>query len=85
MVKPITTKWQDALDMVSECKVVRKPQLVGTELLFLMEDPVGQKFLLQVRSKAIPGLSGNILTLAAGFEVIALELEAGDRYGDLVF
>ena len=79
--------WEDAIGMVSDCKVVAKPQVIknGTEIQFLLEDPAGQKWALQIIAKATPALSGNIMTLVATFEINAIELQPGDKFGDHTF
>ena len=86
MAKKITSTWQEALDLLSDCWVIRKPLLNGpSELLMLMEDPAGQKFILEILTRAQPGLSGNIMVVNAVFEINIKTPEPGDRFGDVVF
>lgn len=51
----------------------------------LMEDPAGQKFILEILTRAQPGLSGNIMVVNAVFEINIKTPEPGDRFGDVVF
>ncbi len=90
MAREITKTFQEAIDMVSDCKIVAKPQIqtntsAGDTALFLLEDPAGQAFVLRITARATPKLNGTMLTVDASHAIHCLELEAGDTFGGQKF
>ena len=87
MAKKLTATWQEAMEMVSECKVVQKPVVDAAQgtLVFLLEDPAGQTFMLSLRATVNPAMQGNIMTINTGLQIDALEPQPGDRVGDRTF
>ena len=84
-MKEITADWQEALGMVSNCRVIRAPQVIenGRTLLLLFEDPIGQQFVLRVIADATLGVNGTVVTLQTFHRIRALEPQEGDRYMDI--
>ena len=67
--KPLTTSWQEAIGMLTECKIVKTELVPPGDLHLLMQDPAGQRFLLRVLGVASIGLSGNIVVLNAALNI----------------
>ena len=85
MAKLITGKWQDALKMLSQCRIEESPVLISPDkLALLLKDPVGQVFVLQITARPKLGLSGNVVVANGEFVIECLELELGDRFGDFM-
>lgn len=83
MAKLITGKWEEALKMLSDCKVVQTPGVPRPDtLVMVLQDPTGQQFILEVRSRPMLGTNGNLVTLSGAFEMKCMEPEPGDRIGE---
>ena len=87
MAKQLTKTWQEATKMVSDCKIIGEPvvQRDGTDVVFLLEDPVGQRFFLHITSDAMVGLNGNILSVKSQQNIRAFEPEEGDTFREIKF
>ncbi len=92
MAKKLTKTNQEALGLVSNCKILAEPIITpagsGTAAVIsmLLEDPVGQKFLIQYKISAALGLSGNVMLLNCSVgEIAAFELEQGDNFREFTF
>ncbi len=72
--KPLAGKWQDALAMLSECKVVKVDLVVPNVLHVLLRDPAGQQFVWQVVGTAGVVLTGNLIGLTSGFDTNVFEV-----------
>ena len=87
MAKQLTKTYQEALKMLSDCKITAEPivQNNGTDVAFLLEDPMGQRFFLHIQSEAMVGMNGNLLSVKSQQRIVAFEPEAGDMFRDIKF
>ena len=75
MGKSLTTNWHDAVAMLSDCRIVKAEVQSSARLTVLLRDPLGQQFLLDIVGMSALGLSGNIVTLNSGLQIICHETE----------
>ena len=85
MAKQITGTWQEAMKMVSNCKIMSTPNVNGPVIEIVLQDPMGQVFAIRFVAGPVPQMNGNILTIGAQQDIVAVELEKGDRVGDFTF
>lgn len=71
--KPLTTKWEESVGMLAECKILKAEVLQPAELHVLLQDPLSQKFVLRVMGAAGVGLTGNLIALNVGLTITCHE------------
>lgn len=86
MAKVITAEWKEALEMLSDCRIIREPVLQGqAQIDILLEDPAGRRFLLEINSVPLPAMVGNLLAVNGAFGMRVLAPVPGEKFRDIVF
>ncbi len=71
-MKKLTETWQDAVKMMTHCKI-NGIGVNGGLLQFQLKDPVGQEFLVNVVCNPIPRIAGNVMMIDPGFTIEAYD------------
>ena len=80
MAKTITSTWQEALKLASDCKVVGAPRLRSPgHLLIQLQDPAGQRWILSVQDKTQPALNGSAIVLVPAFQIDGYAPDENDK------
>jgi hypothetical protein len=80
-MKRINSNFAEALMMLAHCRIMGRPgiQLGDVQaLMFLLEDPAGQKFVLKVESSPDIKVVGGLMKLVGNFNIACFEIEAND-------
>lgn len=71
--KSLTNNWQDAVGMLSECRIVKAEVLLPADVQILLQDPAGQKFVLRIVGAAGVSLTGNLIALNPNLSITCHE------------
>lgn len=72
--KPITQTWQEAIGMLSQCKVESVEVIQPGDLQIRQMDPAGQRFILRVTAAVGVGLTGDLVRVVPSLVINCFEV-----------